>query len=67
MAIICETSAILNCCYTAIIPIEITACDDTCFQKIQRINNINNHLGIIEKPKQNESNDMANIDCRNIT
>lgn len=33
MAIICETSAIFNCSYAAIIPIEITACDDTCFQK----------------------------------
>lgn len=31
MAIICETSAILNGCYTAIKPIEVAACDDTCF------------------------------------
>lgn len=30
MTIICETSAILNSCYAAIIPIETAACDDTC-------------------------------------
>lgn len=44
MTIICETSAILNCCYAAIIPIipiGIAACDDTCFGR-QQTNNINN-------------------------
>lgn len=67
MAIICETSAILNGCDTAIKPIEVAACDDTCFflgGEIQRANKtINNQFATFHKSLRLRSKKSMSLRC----